>query len=168
MFYRGVLFFLLFSFLIGCSGVAPLLSKSEHPIAIALFENATEEPLLALHVTSTLKDVFIRRGILIVSDARAASNVLSGKINKFEQVFLSLNTNGQASESRVTVGMEYIVSRGATPSQPQSINASADYLNNSDPSQDRTAKDRAIREASFRLAEKVADEIEAVSLLAAS
>ena len=150
---------LLSLFLIGCSGLP--ISKSENTIAIVVFENATEEPLLELQIASTFKEVFIRGGILVLSTSREADFILSGKVNTFEQTFLSLNSDGQASESRVTIGLEYTVSGKGLVSPPlkSNINTSADYFNNADPTQDRIAKDRAIREASLRLAEKVANDL---------
>ena len=151
--------FLLSLFLIGCGGIPS--SKSANTVAIVVFENATEEPLLERQVFATFKELFIRRGFLVVSDSRKADVMLSGKISKFDQVFLSLNSDGQASESRVAIGIEYRVSGKGLAEQlaTRNVTASADYFNSADPSQDTTAKDRAIREASFRLAEKVADEI---------
>jgi len=155
-------YFLLFFFLIGCGGIHAFhTNPPSNKMAIAVFENATEEPILGLQVASAFKELFIRRGVLVVSDSRKADMTLSGKINQFEQVFLSLNSDGQASESRVAIGIEYRVSGKGLAEQlaTRNVTASADYFNSADPSQDTTAKDRAIREASFRLAEKVADEI---------
>lgn len=128
---------------------------------MVVFENATEEPLLERQVAAMFKEVFVRRGVLVISDSREADFILSGKIDHFEQSFLSLNLHGQASESRVTIGLEYTVSgKGlADPLSKTHLNASADYFNSADPTADRTAQDRAIREASLRLAEKVASSI---------
>ena len=125
-------------------------------MAITVFENTTGEPLLGLQVSSLFKEVFIRRGFLVIQDAQKADFILSGKVNTFQQVFVSLNAQGQASESRITIGLEYTVSGKET--LKSLINASADFFNSSDPVQDKIAQDRAIREASLRLSEKAADE----------
>ncbi len=151
----GNLSLLLSLFLMGCSGIP--VSKSANTILMLVFENATEEPLLELQVSSLFKEVFIRRGFLVVSDSREADFVLSGKIDHFEQGFLSLNTAGQASSSRVTIGLEYTL-RGKETLKAR-LTASADYFNSADPAQDKAAQDRAVREASVRLSEKAADDI---------
>lgn len=114
-----------------------------------------------MRVAFQLKGVLIRRGVAVISDSREAHFILSGKIDRFENVFLSLNTAGQASESRVTIGMEYKLLPKESPSAPLNahLTASADYFNSSDPAQDKTNQDRALQEASLRLAENVADDL---------
>lgn len=160
-------FFLLSLFLTGCSGIpsAPVNSlaqpKPSHTIAIVVFENTTEEPLLEMRVASRLKEVAIRRGFSVISNSREAHFILSGKIVRFENVFLSLNTVGLASASRVTIGIEYkLLPKEATSSPLNAhLTASADYFNSADTVQDKTNQDRAIQEAALRLAENVADEL---------
>jgi len=154
-------FFFLALFLVGCAGAEnflPLQKQTQkQKIVIVVFENATEEPLLGLQVSSLFKETFVRRGIRVVSDLGEADFVLSGKIVKFEQVFMSLNAQGQASESRVTISLEYTLQGKET--LKDRLSASADYFNSSNPAQDKIAQDRAIREAFLRLAEKVAHDI---------
>jgi hypothetical protein len=165
LFYSRITIFSLFLLLIGCSGIPSspavgaenFLPLQKQKISIVVFENTTEEPLLELRVSSLFKEVFIRRGVLVVSDSREADFRLSAKVGPFEQVLVSLNGQGQVSESRVTIGLEYTLHGKET--LKDHLTASADYFNSSDPAQDKAAQDRAIREASLRLAEGMADDI---------
>ncbi len=132
-------------------------SQSGHTVSVIAFENDTQEPILGSQVTSAFKETLIRRGVF-VSNPDKAMFTLSGKVNQLGQVLLALNSNGQASASRVTIGVEHTVSE-KTNLVKFNASASADYFNSQDSDQDRTAKDRAMREASFRLAEKMADDV---------
>jgi hypothetical protein len=165
LYYSRIIF--LFLFLAGCRGIssAPASSfaqsKPVNTIAVVVFENTTEEPVLELRVSSALKEAFIRRVFSVIRDAREADFTLSGKIDHFENVFVSLNTAGQVSESRVTIGLAYKLLEKKSASAPLNahLTASADYFNSADKAQDKANQDRAIQEASLQLAEKVADDL---------
>jgi outer membrane lipopolysaccharide assembly protein LptE/RlpB len=134
-------------------------------IAIPLFENATFEPILEKRVTETFKETFYSRGWKVISDQNLASFVLTGRINRFERIPVSLNRDGQAQEFRVKIGMELRLldsengqkRSGKTDLLKRESEGVADYIARVDVAEDRVAEDRAIREAGRKMAEQVTD-----------
>jgi hypothetical protein len=133
------------------------------PIAVLVFENHTEEPILERDLFPIFKAELARRQIVMTSDSRDAAFILSGKIVRFEAIFKSLNAAGGASEFGITVGVEYLLyEQGkAEPALKTNLTESADYYMSGNPLVDRDARDRAFREASQRLSEKAAGQVSA-------
>lgn len=134
-------------------------------IAIPLFENTTFEPILEKRVTETFKETFYSRGWKVVSDQSSASFVLTGTINRFERIPVSLNQEGLAEEFRVKIGMELRLldsesgqKRNGKPDLLKRVSEGvADYIARADVAADRVAEDRAIREAGRKMAEQITD-----------
>jgi hypothetical protein len=144
-----------------CGSIRGSVPLRHPPIELLVFENGTEEPILEQALFPIFKEVFIARKIRIKHNLSEAAYTLSGRINRFDSVFKSLNAQGQASEYRITVGVECtLYQKGKTdPLMKVLLTESADYFANVNPSANRDAQDRAFREASLRLAERGADKI---------
>ncbi len=125
-------------------------------IAIPLFENATFEPTLNMQATQAVKEAFLTRGFQITGASSGAPTILTGKINSFEKTPISLGATGLAMEYRIKIGAE-ITLRHRGEETTFTAEETAEFFAHSDTLLHRAAEDRAIRETSRRLAERVAD-----------
>ncbi len=145
--------------LVGCGyyrGIAPVSSGPK--IAIPLFENATFEPILDRQTTRAVKEAFLARGFNVTGDPNGAPIILAGKISSFEKTPISLNAAGSALEYRVKIGTKITLRyRGETEGATFIVEEAAEFFSHSDTILHRAAEDRAIREASLRLAERMVD-----------
>ncbi|MEK7748209.1 MAG: LPS assembly lipoprotein LptE [Nitrospirota bacterium] len=145
--------------LLSCSVAQRVPPTTYPPIALLFFENGTNEPMIEQQFSPILKERFIRRGMNRIQNSNETAFVLSGKIVQFESAFKSLNENGQATEYQITIGVaSKLTEKGkAEPALKMDLMESADYLASSDPAMNRDRRDRAIREAAFRLSDRTVD-----------
>ncbi|MEK7702736.1 MAG: LptE family protein [Nitrospirota bacterium] len=162
-------FVLLFCFLLlaDCGFGKKSITPHTPTISVLFFENGTQESLVDLQFFPILKGQLIQRRMRLVKNPREADFILSGKIVQFGSVFQSLNPSGQATEYRITIGVESILhekGKGERPLRDAFVSkmthsGSANYFVSSNSAMDRDARDRAVREASLRVSNRVADSI---------
>jgi outer membrane lipopolysaccharide assembly protein LptE/RlpB len=124
-------------------------------IAITVFENLTFEPLLEQRAVGAVKEELIAQGWGVVNSPEGADVVLKGKINGFELTPLSLDPSGQVLEYRVRVVGLFSLESGAPARavwKDAPLEATAEFFASADAAIQRTNEDRAIREASRKLA----------------
>ncbi|MFY9270492.1 MAG: LptE family protein [Candidatus Manganitrophaceae bacterium] len=139
-------------------GARPDASDPLGTISIPVFVNTTFEPLLEKRITDVFKETFLTRGWEVTDGSGETGWLLTGLVQRFERIPISLQLTGRAQEYRIKVALEYTVVRSGTlPGPKRVIEASAEYIASPEPLLDRAAQDRAIREAGRRLAEQVAD-----------
>ncbi|MBI5042638.1 MAG: LptE family protein [Nitrospirae bacterium] len=137
------------------SGRANELPSHIKAVAIPIFVNSTQEPLIESIITNKVIQEFIGDGRLKVVDTSKANAVLKGKITAFGLVPLSFDRSNNVLEYRVVIQCELIledVKEKKIIWKEPALSQSADYKVSSDISATRTAKDRAIEEASKRFA----------------
>lgn len=138
-------------------------ARDDLTVAVPLFENATFEPILEKRLGEIFKETLLSRGWKIVGDPDAAPLVLTGRIHRYERIPVSLNLQEQAEEYRIRIGLEvrlFDSTEGRNEANlvwKREVEGAADYIARPDPSADRVAQDRAIREAARRMAERTVD-----------
>lgn len=123
--------------------------------AVPMFVNATYEPLLETVITNKIIQEFIADGRLRVVDSGKADAVLKGRIIAFGLVPLSFDRSNNVLEYRVVIHCEVVfedVKNNKIIWKEPALSQSADYKVSGDISATRAAKERAIDEASKRLA----------------
>ncbi|MBI3353894.1 MAG: LptE family protein [Nitrospirae bacterium] len=124
-------------------------------VAVPMFANATYEPLLETVITNKVIQEFIADGRLRVVDTGKADAVLKGRISAFELAPLSFDRSNNVMEYRVVIHCEVVfedVKNNKIIWKEPALSQSADYKVSGDISATRAAKERAIDEASKRLA----------------
>ncbi len=124
-------------------------------VAVPMFVNATYEPLIETVITNKVIQEFIADGRLRVVDAGKADAVLKGRISAFELAPLSFDRSNNVLEYRVVIHCEVVfedVKNNKIIWKEPALSQSADYKVSGDISATRAAKERAIDEASKRLA----------------
>ncbi len=142
----------------GCHAHAPLQpGPAKPPVAISIFENATQEPLLEKEITAAVKRGLLLEGFPLTHTPEEASYWITGQISRFEKIPLSLNLIGQAIEYRVQVGVSILLHQTDKTADAirHEIEGVSDYRVQTDPLLNRAAQDRAIREAGGQIAEKI-------------
>ncbi len=137
------------------SGRANELPSHIKAVAIPIFVNATQEPLIESIITNKVIQEFVGDGRLKVVDSSMADAVLKGRIYAFSLAPLSFDRGDNVLEYRVVIQCELIledVREKKIVWKEPALSQSADYKVSSDISATRTAKERAIEEASKRLA----------------
>ncbi len=137
------------------SGRANELPSHIKAVAIPIFVNATQEPLIESVITNKVIQEFIGDGRLRVVDSSKADAVLKGRIYAFSLAPLSFDRGDNVLEYRVVIQCELILEDVREKKiiwKEPALTQSADYKVSSDISATRTAKDRAIEEASKRFA----------------
>lgn len=138
-------------------GVHPESPLFDRPIAVPIFKNDTFEPILERRLTEIFKETFFARGWKVAGAGEPAPFVLSGRVNLFERTPITLGLQGEAREFRLKIGVEYALLQNGERMVVRQVEGVAEYAALPDPIADRTAQDRAIREAARRMAEEVAD-----------
>ncbi|MEK6682271.1 MAG: LptE family protein [Nitrospirota bacterium] len=124
-------------------------------VAIPMFVNATYEPLIETVITNKVIQEFIADGRLRVVDTGKADAVLKGRISAFELAPLSFDRSNNVLEYRVVIHCDVVfedVKNNKIIWKEPALSQSADYKVSGDISATRAAKERAIDEASKRLA----------------
>lgn len=124
-------------------------------VAVPMFVNATYEPLIETVITNKVIQEFIADGRLRVVDAGKADAVLKGRISAFELAPLSFDRSNNVLEYRVVIHCDVVfedVKNNKIIWKEAALSQSADYKVSGDISATRAAKERAIDEASKRLA----------------
>jgi outer membrane lipopolysaccharide assembly protein LptE/RlpB len=124
-------------------------------IAVPVFENLTFEPLLEQRAIGAVKEELIAQGWGVVNSPERADVVLKGKINGFDLTPLSLDSSGQVLEYRVRLAGLFTLESGVPGRavwKESPLEATAEFFASADAATQRTNEDRAIREASRRLA----------------
>ena len=137
------------------SGRANELPSHIKAVAIPIFVNATQEPLIESVITNKVIQEFIGDGRLRVVDSSKADAVLKGRIYAFSLAPLSFDRGNNVLEYRVVIQGELILEDVREKKiiwKEPALTQSADYKVSSDISATRTAKERAIEEASKRFA----------------
>ncbi len=131
--------------------------RAEKTIAIPLFSNTTFEPILEKELTRIFKETFYNHGWHVANKPLGNDLVLRANITSFSQIPTSLTPSGGAREYRVQIVAEFQLQQGARQEQRFSkvVTGVADYVTRSDVAQDRSSKNRAIREAGREMAEQV-------------
>jgi len=154
---------LLFLFLIGGCGYqlagAPrsstVIGGASGKVSVGVFDNATFEPLLERQTTDAIKHELLIEGWQIVNDSSLADLVVRGKVAGFELIPLSLDPFSNILEYRVRITVSLSVE---DPKEKKTLwkatawEATAEFVAANDATVQRTNEDRAIREASGRLA----------------
>jgi len=149
--------------LAGCgynTGGGVRLQSSLQTIAVPVFFNETLEPTLENAVTSAVKQEFLTNGRLsVVNDPGDADLVLKGTVTSFGLTPLAFDpASSVVLEYRVRIRTSIQLENPRTQKilwQDPGMEASAEYVVNSDTSANRVAQDHAIAEASKLLAENV-------------
>jgi outer membrane lipopolysaccharide assembly protein LptE/RlpB len=137
-------------------------------IAVPIFENLTFEPLLERQTVDAIKEELITRGWNVVNRPQEADAVLKGKITLFELIPISLDPQSQVAEYRVHLAASLTLE---TP--PPSVRViwkeadwegTAEFSAASDTSLQRANEDRAIREASRRLAVRLSRRLASLTI----
>lgn len=137
------------------AGMTSELPSHIKGIAIPILVNGTTEPLIEITVTNKIIQTFIADGRLRVLDSSKADAVLKGRITAFSLTTLSFDKNNSVLEYRVTIQCELTfedVKDRKIIWKDSAVSQSADYKVSSNVSATKAAKDRAIEEASKRLA----------------
>lgn len=124
-------------------------------VAVPIFVNATQEPLIESVITNKVIQEFIGDGRLKVVDIGRADAVLKARIIAFSLAPLSFDKGDNVLEYRVVIQCELVledVRENKIIWKEPALTQSADYKVSGDISATRTAKDRAIEEASKRFA----------------
>ena len=125
-------------------------------IAIPVFINRTFEPLVDKRVTTFVQRAFIEDGRWdVVNVPGAADLVLRGQVTGLALTPLSFDRAGRVTEYRVriSVDVELVSPGGAAVWSGKDLAATAEYLVLPDVTATRINEDRAIEEASQRLAD---------------
>ena len=152
------------------AGRANELPQHLKAVAIPMFVNATYEPLIETVITNKVIQEFIADGRLRVVDTGKADAVLKGRISAFdgkadavlkgrisafELAPLSFDRSNNLLEYRVVIHCDVVfedVKNNKIIWKEPALSQSADYKVSGDISATRAAKERAIDEASKRLA----------------
>ncbi len=126
----------------------------EKIIAIPLFSNATFEPILEKELTRIFKSVFYQDGWEVKNHASGDDRTLSGKIIGFTQRPTALTSTGGARAYQIRIDMEVHLLQGLEQKKTfvKNISGISDYVAQPNATADRSAKDRAIREAGEAMA----------------
>jgi len=156
--------FLILPFLVtGCSGRSGFLSSEDLPasrgnkkaLAIPLFSNTTSEPLLERELTRIFKETFYGLGWNVKNKPKDDGATLLVRITGFSQKPTVLTPTGGAREYQITINMAVRLLEGEEETFSRTVGGLAEYITRSDTKTDRISKDRAIREAGRKMAEKV-------------
>ncbi len=158
---------LMLSVLLGFSGCVyprPIaLNAPFSNLSVPLFQNATFEPLLEKTLTSIFKTTLYEQGWQVNAgasaqdDAQEKSKVLIGRITSFGRKPISLDQIGRAREYRINITLKVTLLKSKDGAERFSklIEGEAEYIARPGSEEDRTAKDRAIREAGRDMAHRL-------------
>ena len=169
---RNKLLFFLASFLtffiVGCgyhlAGTGPGISADTKTIAIPTFRNHTFEPALESVVTMYVKDEFLTHSRLrVVNDTHQADLLLEGTVLNFDLIPVAFDrTRSVVIEYRVKIDVDIrlqdLRSKEILWKDPV-LETTAEYFVSTDTSATRVAQDRAVAEASKRLAENLVSRV---------
>lgn len=135
-------------------------------IAVPLFENLTFEPLLERQTVDAVKEELMVQGWVPVNHPEEADMILRGKVTAFERIPLSLDQDSRVVEYRVRLSLNLTLEEPRTNKilwKDAPWNTTAEYLASNNTQVERANQDRAIREASRRLAIRLAHQLSAAS-----
>jgi outer membrane lipopolysaccharide assembly protein LptE/RlpB len=127
-------------------------------LALLTFENTLPQTGVAGEVDQAVREVLVRRGYSLVAP-KQASILVTGKITQYERTPLSLNPKGQAEAYRLRLTATYILQAGTQRSVPQEVVGESDYGTHGGAASEQMAERNAVREASRRLGESLADHL---------
>jgi outer membrane lipopolysaccharide assembly protein LptE/RlpB len=141
--------------------VQPIASSAGLPaerLAVLTFANALPQAGVAGEVSHAVREVLVRRGYSLVAP-KQASVLVTGKITQYERTPLSLNPKGQAKSYRLRLTATYTLQAGTQRSVSQEVIGESDYATHGGTASEQTAERDAVREASRRLGEALADHL---------
>ncbi|MFQ5509831.1 MAG: LptE family protein [Leptospirillia bacterium] len=125
-------------------------------VAVPAFVNDTLEPLLSERVTSIVRSRLLSGGVKVTAGEGAR---MKGRVVNFSDEILSFDTAGHASHRRVVVTVEVSMEGDAAAVTPvwdgRTMVGTAEYRVTGNATGNRDAKDRAVEEAAFALAESL-------------
>jgi len=140
---------------------------SRQSIAVPVFENRTFEPLVERQTTDAIKEELLIQGWPLVNDPSQADLVITGKVVAFSLNPLSLDLESNILEYRVLLTLNLTLENTRlkqTIWKAAPWEGSAEFLASNDAGQQRVNEDRAIREASRRVALDLSHRLSALSL----
>ncbi len=138
--------------------VAPSDGRLAERLAVLTFENTLSQTGVAGEVGQAVREVLVRRGYALVAP-KQASVLVTGNITQYERMPLSLNPKGQAEAYRLRLTATYTLQSGTQRSASQEVIGESDYATHGGAASEQAAERNAVREASLRLGESLADHL---------
>ncbi len=124
-------------------------------VVIPLFHNATLEPILEKELTRIFKETFFTQGWQIQNKHTGTEKILTGKITAFSVTPTALSLTGGARAYQIKILMDILIQGDKEGVILKTkLEGISDYTARPNAAADRTAKNRAIREAAREMAER--------------
>jgi hypothetical protein len=142
----------------GLSEPAAISNGTGPTLAVPLLDNRTDEPLMSQIVTERLKHQFLASGPWrLVNTDGAPELTLTGRVAAVELTPVSFDVDSRVTEYHLELRVDLALTRshdGAVLWSIETLTGGADYYVNEDVAATQRSKERSLRDAGQRIAER--------------